>query len=711
MNKYVTTRLDGGAWVVTEQGHDYLRPSKACTFAFDTETQTYYKNRLIQPKNLLKKTKGLTQEQKRQRLSTITWAWQCYDEVNGFFMTNDFYEWLTYQCRCGYMFGWCYNATFDFSQIDYEVLAKGRDKWKQHSHDGKREGKAYNKAQAWTYESLHNDMGARYAYKLWVEYRHYDRHKYVHAVEYRDFMKLITGGLKKLLEDLDIRDNNGEPIRKLTMEYQAVDTDNLTEQEIDYCNNDVKGLYFAVKKFNVTIEEISDGESHIYGKYTNVMTAGGLAKSELLRSLYPNKAQKRFRLEAYHRQHPLSAKQDKYLRDNHLYRGGVSFVNPRYKGKLLTAQQMGRPMYRYDVNSEYPYSMAEICDLVGAPFRKKFAEWLEMPKAEREKYECIYILKGITGSVKNGFLGLWYDPFKRSFVDEIDESETHLIFEREYNEMLEWYDDVEIDIDEVILCKRGGHNYRPFVEKNYRLKAEAKKAKNKTLQQVAKLLLNSSYGKLSERLERVNGHYELNEATGAIHFVVDGTETQESGAMSVLVGALVTSFARCYILGKIREICKRPADTFVYIDTDSIHAFAEYDKADAFALGGLKLEAVCEAVKYVLPKTYVDIEKVNADGSVDLEGVEVHSKGVNLSAIITDLKKKQKGIKHGLPTLDLIDRKIAYGSKFVCLQAMNVKGGKCLIPTEKYLARLEQAPSDDEKLVYTNVNGAIFTEI
>ena len=244
------------------------------------------------------------------------------------------------------------------------------------------------------------------------------------------------------------------------------------------------------------------------------------------------------------------------------------------------------------------------------------------------------------------------------------------------------------------------------------MKAQAKKDENKTLQATAKLKLNSSYGKLAERLERQKGHYELNEETGAIHFVREEVEVDLTSSMNVIIGALVTCVARCYILSKIREVCapniKR---NFVYIDTDSIHAFASYDKADAFALGGLKLETTCEAVKYIAPKTYIDIKKVNNDGTIDYDAFEVHSKGINLNAIISDLKKKQKGKKNGKPTLELINRKINYGAKYICLVAMNVKGGKVLIPTEKYLARLELAPKEDDKIIFTNYEGGMFSEV
>lgn len=712
MSRYAKVKLDNGKWVITTIGHDYTKPVRFCTFAIDTETQTYFDGKLLDTHKLFKKVKNLSNDEKRRRLHNVTWAWQCYDEVNGFFMTNDFTLWLEYQCRCMYKFGWCYNSTFDFAQIDYQILAEGKDKWKPHQHEKRGSGKGYNKGQPYTYESVHNDMGARYAYKLWVPYKNKDRHTYVHAVEYHDFMKLVAGGLSKLLKDLDVKDNDGNPIRKLTMEYQAVSTDveTISDDDIAYCENDVKGLYFAIKQFNETIEQQSNNECHIYGEDTNIMTAGGFAKHELLRSLYPNISSKRGRIRAYQKDHPLTQVQDEWLRKNHLYRGGISYVNKLYKGKLLTKEMMHGPMYRYDVNSEYPYAMAEINDLINKPLKRTLNEYMKMPN--KDEYEAVYILTNVYGDVKHNYLGLWYDPFKKDYVDHINEEGTHLIFERELNEMAQWYDNFEYSCEYVLLWKKGKKAYAPFVNENYDLKAQAKKDHNPTLQTTTKLKLNSSYGKLAERVERVKGHYELNEDTGAIHFVRDEVEVDAGASMNVAIGALITAVARCYILSKIREVCDGDIKhKFVYIDTDSIHAFASYDKADAFKLGGLKLEATCEAVKYVLPKTYIDIERVNKDGTIDYDAFEVHSKGINLSAVVADLKKKQKGKKHGKPTLSLIDRKIAYGAKYLCLVAMNVRGGKVLIPTEKYLARLEQAPTQDDKVYYNNYVGGMFSEV
>ena len=702
MTNYTREQLNNDAWVIYESGRQWRKPSPASTFAFDTETRVYLDGEVKTQAEIFTALRDVKTEEKRARLYNEVWAWQCYDEYNGFFMTNSFEVWLYYQCQAKYKYGWCYNATFDFAQIDYQILAVGADKWTPHEH---KTGKAYNKGQRWTYESIHNDTGARYAYKLWIPYRSTkDRHEYVHAVEYRDFMKLLTGGLARLLKDLDVKRPDGTPIRKLTMDYQSVDDKNLTDDEVAYCRNDVEGLYFAVKMFDATLAERTGGELHIFGDDTNVMTAGGFAKHELLRTMYPTLDTRKKRIKQYQKDHPLTVEQDKYFRDNHLYRGGISYVNPKYRGRLLTREAFGGvPMYRYDVNSEYPYAMANIRDLIGQPRRVKYADYLKMK--DRDEYEAILMLTRVTGTVIDGMLGVWYDPFKREFVDTINEDGLHLMYERELNELSYWYD-LEYTCDEVILYKRGDYVYRPFIEANYELKASAKRDGNKTVEKATKLLLNSSYGKLAERLVRNVGHYELNEATGAIHFVNEGEEIDEGGRMSVAVGALVTAFARCYILGKIREVCgSNVASSFVYIDTDSIHAFASFDKADPFSLGGLKQEAICDAVKYIAPKTYIDIEHVNDDKTVDIDTIEVHSKGISTAVVMATLKQKET------LTLDTIDATIQYGVKYVVLCAMNVKGGKVLVPTEKFLARLELAPDDIALYINSGYNGTYLTEV
>ncbi len=684
-----------GKWEVYE--HFPFTPSKAYTFALDTETLTYLDGKIVPERQLRAELDGKGLNEIKSRVKVDVWAWQAYDEVNGFYMSNDFYLFLDHLCQCGYKFGWCYNAIFDFSNVDYKLLAEAKQEWKL-IEKGKE--KTYSKHQPWSYESIHSDMGARYAYKLWIPYRHWKtRHKMVHSVEFRDFKNFLAGGLRKILSDLKVTDNDGNPIRKLEMEYQNVKQSELTEAELNYCRNDVAGLYFAIKQFNKTIEKRSECDCHIFGKSTNLMTAGGFAKRQLLKSMYPNKTDYKKRLKKFQYDHPITLEQDRWLRKHGLYRGGITFVNPLYKGVMNH-----RPLYRYDVNSEYPYAMSEIRDLLGKGKRIRYDEWCEMSDAERDEYECAYILEWVSGSIRKGMLGVWYNPVRKDFVSNVDENFRHVMWEREFFEMNEWYD-LEFGCDYVLIWKRGDKAYAPFVLQNYSNKAEAK---NESEKKEAKLELNSSYGKLSERSERERGHYEKDSENGCIHFVRDGVDVDTSSIMSVAVGSLITSFARCYILSKIREICAVPARDFVYIDTDSIHCFNKYDGCDPKRLGALKLEAVCPYSKYIAPKTYIDIESLDEfDPYANKVPFEVHSKGVNISAIVKMIYDDY--IQSGkVLTLDILDKRMAYGVRYPVLQAVNVTGGKALIPTSKYLCK--PLSKGDEKLSITNLDGTMLVE-
>ena len=93
-----------------------------------------------------------------------------------------------------------------------------------------------------------------------------------------DICNIYGGGLAKNLEDFDIRDEQGNKIRKLSMDYVEADI----ERDFDYMLADTKGLYYLAKKIDKTIFDIS-GFSLFNGDY---ITAGGLAKKSFLKEMF-----------------------------------------------------------------------------------------------------------------------------------------------------------------------------------------------------------------------------------------------------------------------------------------------------------------------------------------------------------------------------------------------------------------------------------------
>ena len=262
------------------------------------------------------------------------------------------------------------------------------------------------------------------------------------------------------------------------------------------------------------------------------------------------------------------------------------------------------------------------------------------------------------------------------------------------NELEKWYD-INNDCHRVIVYKtREISGYKQFINDFYELKKTSKKNGDKAKTAFAKLLLNSSYGKLAERVVRDITVREVNPETGAIHLVGSGEqEIDESSMLSIVQGAYITASARVWILSHIREICgEKVAERLVYCDTDSVHAFAVYDKSNAFDLGGFKDESPengFNAVKYIAPKCYFDAEIDEETG--ETRDIEIHSKGLNIKVIESEFTNgviEKDGEK--MPSwknIRDIDKRFSYGEKFQPLSGMNVRGGKALIPIEKYLAK------------------------
>ena len=637
--------------------------------ASDTETFTYIDGVKVSNDELLRLGKTHNQAFFRQHASVRVWAWQ-FSNGKNFFVTNDFDEYIEFLCEHKVKAVWFYNAKFDFAQIDYQLLTHNPIYRLSTDEDGKKDG--------YRYKSLHNDKGGRYSLKIWTPYkahgkgsRNVDRHEHVHSTTFYDFCNIFGGGLSSLLKEFDVKDFDGNAIRKSVMDYQGVDEYHLTSGDLNYLKNDTCGLYHLIRTANDTLPELT-GYSICKGK-PDVMTAGGLAKKMLLRFLYPN-TQDKFRKEKFQKEHPLTLEQDSYLRENRLYNGGLCILNDYFAGHIITDK-----MNRYDVNSEYPFIMSSMYDLYGDGVKMTGKQWDKLKY--KSGYERIFVFEELHGRLKENKIPCFRNGYTGKFEKSINIEQTYLMFEEEVNELKEWYN-FDYDLTYyIVFKKRKLDGYANFVNTFYELKNESKKNGQKAKTKFAKLLLNSSYGKLAERVARRITWREINTETGAVHLVSKNeNEVDESSMLSVVQGAYVTALARVWILSHIREICREDVlHKLIYCDTDSVHVLAEYDKADPYNLGGFKNEGEFNCCKYIAPKCYFD-------GKIDNEGrfseLEIHSKGLSIKLIEQEFKTPT-----GWKTVEEVDKRFSYGEKFQPLSGMNIKGGKALIPIEKYLAK------------------------
>jgi hypothetical protein len=144
--------------------------------------------------------------------------------------------------------------------------------------------------------------------------------------------------------------------------------------------------------------------------------------------------------------------------------------------------------------------------------------------------------------------------------------------------------------------------FNNYIEYWTKEKTEAKINKNGGLYILAKLMLNSMYGKFSTGLivRSKKPTYDGN----IIKLIQDDPELREG--MYIPIGTFITSYAR----NKTIRAAQTVYDRFIYADTDSLHLTGlEMPKEldiDSVQLGAWKHEAVFSKAKFLRPKAYLE---------------------------------------------------------------------------------------------------------
>lgn len=636
--------------------------SKCEIIAADTETKLYYKGNHVNDDFVYayyktcidKHNKVYNLNTFRQNIEVRLFAIMISNGKNFALFKNldDFITCVT-MMRTKYVV-W-YNTRFDFTLFDYYFL---KNNWIDRESvrevgTGEKTPKKNN-----MYSCLNGDFGQRYQMKFWKSYSNNSRHEKIHETTMIDLCNVLSGGLAKNLKDFEIEDENGNPIRKLQMNYAEASFDK--EEDIQYMINDTKGLYYLTIKFDKIVNELS-GYSFLKGDY---ITAGGLAKKSMLKFMFgkSDKTNKR----AFKYYFPMTRELDYELRHNNIYKGGISLVNPAYVNKKL------HYIYKYDENSMYPDKMKNM--------KIPFGDYkLYDPKnLDHYKDDCIYVLKicDFFGTLKSDMIPFYMDTLTNDFVEVIHEPNGRYIWKEEL-ELYERYYELQYTIEAIyefkaVKCK-GLEN---FVDNFYQIKSNTT---NKSLKQCAKLFLNSSYGKLSQRINTTRVFYELDQDYGFLKtnsIEIPDEEISESSLLSIWLGSRITALARVDLGIKILKICKNnPKKYFVYCDTDSVHALCEFNETDDKELGKMKFEGLYENGIYLAPKTYL----LNNGNNY-----EVHSKGVNTEVV-------ENTINNYKSFDEVCDKVFKAGVKFKCLCALNVTGGRALFNVDKVIMKeLEQ---------------------
>ena len=286
------------------------------------------------------------------------------------------------------------------------------------------------------------------------------------------------------------------------------------------------------------------------------------------------------------------------------YRGGFTWLNNRFKNK-----ELGHG-FVMDVNSLYPFVMRSFPLPCGEPHHT-----YEVPS------NTLYIAHVIiySATLKEGGIpcisnmnrcdGSKGSVISNEYLEYIDNMEVWLTnFDLELV-MINY--DVEITPIEYYYFDKVEGCFNNFIDTNYEVKKTSRGAKR----QIAKLNLDSLYGRFGIKIGRHKTMPIIED--GVLKFV--NSEVLKDNTIRYLPMAIfITSIARYLIIRTALEII----DRVVYIDTDGIHIVGD-DIPDVFdigkELGEWKIEAEFNRAKYIGLKTYIH-DEVNGETVVKMSG-------------------------------------------------------------------------------------------
>ena len=510
---------------------------------------------------------------------TYVWAYAICDIENNdnIIIGNNINDFMTWCEEAKNPVVYFHNLKFDGEFIIYYLLKNGFT-WISDKKDKKDK----------TFITLISDMGMFYTIEVYFKVGN----KQVKKVTFIDSLKILNMSVDMIAKTF------GLSISKLKIDYNEPRERGhiLTEEEKDYIKNDVLIVAQALKvMFDENLTKMTIGANAL-NDYKDIIT------------------QNKFR----HLFTPVSYEIDEDIRK--AYKGGFTYLNPIYKEKDVGSGVV------LDVNSLYPSVMYEKPMPFGEPF---FYEG----KYEEDKVYNLYI-QMITCSFE----------IKKNKIPTIQIKRSHFI-ENEYLEssnneivcltltnidlklFLEQYDVYDLEY----IC---GWKFRSltgvftkYIDKWITRKIEATKSENKGMRTLAKLMLNSLYGKFATSQDVQSKIPYLGE-DDIIHYSYS-EKTRKKG-LYIPIGCFITAYAREKTIRtsqaiKDYSIEKYGKDLYIYSDTDSIHTLLPIDELTKFCdiddveLGKWKHEASFTKARFVRQKCY--LEEIDEEVKITCAGM------------------------------------------------------------------------------------------
>ena len=507
---------------------------------------------------------------------TWVWAWatcEIGNEENLKIGNNidDFIEYCKNEKNSIFYF---HNLKFDGEFIIYWALKNG------FTHAEKKEDIKAN-----TFTTLISDMGQFYQITLYFE----KKNKKVHKVTFIDSLKIIPFSVDQIAKSFNLE------ISKLKIDYKKPRPKGweLTKEEREYITNDVLIVAKALNTiFSEDLTKMTEG-SNALNDFKNILT-----KSKF-NHYFPS----------------LDYEVDKDLRK--AYKGGFTYLNPIYKEKDIFEGEV------LDVNSLYPSVMYEKLLPFGEPiyFNGKYKDD-KVYSLYIQMISCSFKLK------KNKIPTIQIKNNKAFFRanEYLESSENEIVVLTLTNVDLELFFEHYDVYDLEYLCgwKFKGITgiFTKYIDKWIGRKIKATIEGNKGQRTLAKLMLNSLYGKFATSLDVQSKIPELGR-DDIIHYHLSEKETKEG--IYLPIGAFITAYAREKTIRtsqaiKDYSLNKYGKDLYCYSDTDSIHTLLPIEELKLFCdidpvrLGAWKHEGHFTKAKFVRQKCYLE----EIDGNINI---------------------------------------------------------------------------------------------
>lgn len=527
------------------------------------------------------------------------WAWCVCDveDVENLIFGNtldSFMEWCELNSPCQMYF---HNLGFDGAFI-MDWLERNGWIWVD----------AVKNASSHTFTTLIGDSNEFYSLSLYFKKKKF--------VRIYDSLKIVPLSVKAMAKSYGLDEGKGE------LDYEAYREPGheLTDDEKDYIRRDVQIVAHVMKRY------LDNGLTK--------MTAGSNALHDYKQMVGGHKK--------FRRVFPLLESEDDAL-IRKAYRGGFTYCNPVYQGELL-----GKGCV-FDVNSLYPSVMAS-CDGERLPYGK--AVWFDGQYPGDRSMDlwvasvtCNFKLKPyhVPCIQLKGNMRYKQTEYLADSKGEVTFTTTNV----DWNLITQQYDVKRVRFNGGFMFHSTSGQFKPYVEKWVKVKNQATIDGNKGQRQIAKLMLNSLYGKFATRTTAVSRKPVM--VDDVVKYI--DLDPVEREPVYLPVGVFVTAWARYKTISSAQKVF----DRFVYADTDSLHLVGtdipECLWVDPVELGAWKHESTFEQAKFLRAKTYA--EKIDGELVVHVAGMpqnvheQVNFNNFELGAVYTG-KLYQRRVPGGI---------------------------------------------------------------